>query len=145
MQINGPWSREEVATYLDETVIPMRLACNREDGFPLVASHWFVRKGDVLWCAVHGGSVMARRLASDPSCGFEVSGDLPPYYGVRGRAQAQLIGSSGSTILGELIDRYLGRRDSTLAQWLLGRAEGELAVRLEPLKLFTWDYRERMR
>ena len=48
-------------------------------------------------------------------------------------------------MLGRLIDRYLGDRKSRLARWLLGRAEEELAIRIEPRWISAWDYTERMR
>jgi len=41
MRLKGPWPNERVAAYLDEAVIPMRLAVASASGAPLVLSLWF--------------------------------------------------------------------------------------------------------
>jgi hypothetical protein len=43
-----------------------------------------------------------------------------------------------------MLQRYLGGTDSKLGSWLLSRVEDEILITIEPLRLFTWDYRERM-
>lgn len=142
-QRKGPWTALETNTFLDAAIIPMRLACVREDGFPLVASHWFIRREDTLWCAVHKDAAVANVLSQNPRCGFEISADAPPYAGVRGKALASLH-PGGGPLLAELLERYLGSTETSLGRWLLSRADDELAVQLTPASLFTWDYRERM-
>ena len=54
------------------------------------------------------------------------------------------VDSGGAAMLERLLQRYLGGIDSTLAQWLLSRSEGELLITLTPRRLFSWDYRQRM-
>jgi hypothetical protein len=48
-------------------------------------------------------------------------------------------------VLGELLDRYVGGRDSALARRLLAHADDEVAIRVAPTRLASWDYTERMR
>jgi len=43
-----------------------------------------------------------------------------------------------------VIRRYLGSEDSQLARWLLERDVREMAIRIEPLQLTSWDFAERM-
>ena len=81
---SGPWSPEEIRAYLTTVRIPVRLASNGRT-YPLVQSLWFLFADDALWCCTRGDSVLARRLARDPHCAFEVSADEPPYRGVRGQ------------------------------------------------------------
>jgi hypothetical protein len=57
---------------------------------------------------------------------------------------AELVPAEGAQRLGELIDRYLGDRDSDLARWLLSRADGEVAIRLRPRWITSWDFSARM-
>jgi hypothetical protein len=47
-------------------------------------------------------------------------------------------------VLRLLIQRYLGDEESSLARWLLGRRSTEVAIRVEPSHLHSWDYRRRM-
>lgn len=68
----------------------------------------------------------------------------PPYRGVRGQGRASLR-REGGTLLGELLDRYLGGGDSPLARRLLADAADEVAIRVVPTRLASWDYTERMR
>jgi hypothetical protein len=80
----------------------------------------------------------------DQRCGFEVAGDAAPYRGARGQGRATLSGDAGPVLLLRLIDRYLQRRDSAFAQWLIARREYEVAIRIEPQWLTSWDYSARM-
>ena len=88
------------------------------------------------------GRALARR---EPRCGFELARDAPPYQGVRARGMARLEKARGAEILGRLLDRYLGSRETPLARWLVSRAAQEVAIRIEPERLTSWDFTERMR
>ena len=50
----------------------------------------------------------------------------------------------GRSMLCLHLHHYLGGTDSSLAQWLLSRAEDELLVRVAITRMFSWDYRQRM-
>jgi nitroimidazol reductase NimA-like FMN-containing flavoprotein (pyridoxamine 5'-phosphate oxidase superfamily) len=134
----------EIARFLDEARVPLRLAVNGTKGHPLLVSLWFVRLGDTLWCATQRSARVAKNIARDSRCGFEVAPETIPYRGVRGQATATLRDERGAEILGILIDRYLGDRSSGFARWLLGRSANETAIALQPYSLVTWDFRSRM-
>lgn len=144
MKRRGPWSSQQVESFLERTRIPLRLACNAESGHPLLASLWFVPLEGRLWCATRDRARIVSAIWDDPRCSFEVSVETPPYYGVRGTAYATLHPERGEEILRVLIDRYLKDAQSPFAQWLLDRAADETAIALEPARLRSWDYRERM-
>jgi hypothetical protein len=99
---------------------------------------------DAIWCATQGSARIVRLLARESRCGLEVAGDLPPYRGVRGQGTAVIDAGAGAAVLPQLIDRYLGSRDSAFARWLLARQAGEVAIRIEPDWLTAWDYSRRM-
>ena len=138
------FSEQQIAEFLAAATIPVRLACNDEKGFPLVASHWFAYHDGLLYCAIHKASRFAKLLSRDPRCGFEIAGDSPPYRGVRGQGNAELISKQGEAQLKELLNRYLGGTQSALAQWLLSRGADELAVCITPTWVTSWDFTERM-
>ena len=140
--LSGPWSEAEIRNYLAVTVIPVRLASMGT--FPMVQSLWFVPDGLDLWCATQSDSVLARRLRADGRCGFEVSADEPPYRGVRGTGHATLVLDAAAETLPRLIERYAVADDSPLATWLLSRIDTEVAVRVSPRTLASWDYSPRM-
>lgn len=143
--LTGPYSREQVERYLRETVIPVRLACLGSTGSPIVLSLWFLYRDGALWCASRPTAHVVRNLERDPRCSFEVARDAPPYRGVRGQGRASVRRREGGALLGELLDRYLGGRDSPLARRLLAGAADEVAIRVGPTRLASWDYSERMR
>lgn len=140
---SGPWDVAQVERFLRLSVIPVRLASNGKQS-PLVQSVWFSYRDGALWCCTQWDSVLARRLARDPHCAFEVAADQPPYAGVRGRGRATLLREPAAALLAELIDRYLGEAESGLRTWLLARADTEVAVRIDDLTVSTWDYSQRM-
>lgn len=144
VRLNGPWSAEAVAAFLEAEHSPIRLGLTWHDGAPLVVSIWFRYEAGVLWCASHESSRLIRALGAAPRVGFEVSVNDPPYRGVRGQALAELVPAEGGERLGQLLDRYLGGRDSELARWLLSRADGEVAIRLRPDWITSWDFSDRM-
>ncbi len=140
----GPWSTGEIEAFLERERSPLRLALNGRDGFPLLASLWFRYADGALWCATHRESLVAKRLAKDPRVAFEVSVNEPPYVGVRGQAAVECLPESGAHELEALLERYLGGTDSSLARWLLSRADAEVALRIRPKWLTAWDFSGRM-
>lgn len=139
---SGPWSETEIRSFLVATAIPVRLASM--GAFPMVQSLWFLPDGLDLWCATQADSVLARRLRADDRCGFEVSADEPPYRGVRGTGHATLLPEAAADTLPRLIERYQVADDSPLATWLLARIATEVAIRISPRTLASWDYSPRM-
>lgn len=141
---SSSWPAEQIEAFLQGAVIPIRLACSDADGTPLISSLWFLLKDEQLWCATQASSLVASLLARDGRCGFEIAGDQPPYRGVRGQGQATLLPDLELRVLGELVDRYVGNRDTKFARWLLSRREPELAIRIEPEWITSWDFTARM-
>lgn len=123
-------------------MIPLRLAT--AGTFPLVQSLWFTFDGSSLWCATQADSVVARRVQRSANVGFEIASDMPPYRGVRGTGTASLDDTRGPEVLGVLIDRYLGAEPTSLGDWLLSRADNEVAIRIDGLTVTSWDYSARM-
>lgn len=144
IRCTGSWSRSQCDDYLDDLTIPVRLACVASSGYPVVFSLWYVWDGVHLWCAVQKDARTARYCRARPRCGFEVAADSPPYRGVRGSADVSVVPEEGERILRTLLPRYLGSADSELARWLLSRVDTEVALRLTPVRLFSWDYSRRM-
>lgn len=141
---SGPWSETEVAEFLSRATIPIRVAANTPGGFPVIVSLWFVHEGDDLLAAVHRDSRLAKRLDEDARCGFEIAVNDPPYRGVRGQGEARLESGGARELLERLLLRYLDSTDSSLGRFLLGRADEELVIRLQPSWIASWDYSDRM-
>ena len=144
MKLTGPWSRERIDAHLVATVVPLRLAYASASGHPQLLSLWFVWHEDAIWCATSSGARIVTKLAREPRCGFEVAPDAPPYHGVRGRGTATIDPARGAEVLGLLVDRYLGTRESPFARWLFARAATEVAIRIEPSSFASWDFGARM-
>ena len=145
MRVSGPWNREQIADFLESVRIPVRLACHGRSGHPVLASLWYLRRGDSLWCATQRGADVTRLLTADPRCAFEVSVESVPYRGVRGAARAVIHESEGEAILRQLLERYLPDPDSNFARSLLARADREVAIELQPQNVLSWDFAQRMK
>lgn len=141
---SSAWSRDAIKEYLAETVIPVRLAAVDSDAAPIVMSLWFQFRDGAIWCATQREARLVKLLRANPAVGFEIAGDTPPYFGVRGQGRVELSAADGAATLEKLIDRYLAGRESGLARWLLARREDEVAIRIQPAWVTAWDYRERM-
>ena len=144
LEIKGPWTEQEAETFLSSGQIPLRIACLGADGFPRVISLWYRYEGGHIYCVTHKDSQLANMLRRESKVGFEVAPNTPPYHGLRGQGLASMTPLGSSSILHDLIERYLGDFDSSLAKWLISRSDEELVITIEPQRLYNWDYRERM-
>jgi hypothetical protein len=140
-----PETTEQLERYLHEMRIPLRLACQSQKGWPLVLSLWYLFDEGKIYCATQETALVVQRLRQDGRCAFEVAGDLPPYCGVRGQGRATIDEAIGVEILERLLLRYGIIQDSPLARRLLSRGEGEVAIVIEPLNWYSWDFTERMK
>ena len=144
MNRKGPWNAAQIDRFLQDTHVPIRIACNGRNGHPVVASLWFVPIEGKLYCATQRSARIISLLGLDPRCAFEVSVESPPYRGVRGQGVVSLSPGRGEEILRQAIDRYLGDSTKPPAPLLLARAEHEIAIVIEPKWLASWDFRQRM-
>lgn len=143
--VSGPWDQPQVAAWLEQARIPVRLAVLAPRG-PLVVSLWFHFDGEALWCATRDTADVVTHVRADPRVGIEVAGDLPPYRGVRGTGRGELFPDAGIDTLEVLLARYLDARNADLADRLrAAAADGEVALRIAALKLTSWDFSGRMR
>ncbi|MEO8224284.1 MAG: pyridoxamine 5'-phosphate oxidase family protein [Gammaproteobacteria bacterium] len=138
------WSATVIEQFLLDTVIPIRLACLGRSGAPLICSVWFIYDEGFLWCATQHAARLSTLLGNDPRCAFEIAGDDAPYRGVRGQGNARLSRAEGPVVLQRLVDRYLQSRDTPFARWLVSRQDDEVAIRIQPDWLTSWDFSTRM-
>jgi hypothetical protein len=134
----------QMESYLHSVKIPIRLACTTESGWPMALSLWFQYQNGRLFCATQKSARVVSYLLNNPRCAFEIAEDRPPYCGVRGQAIASIDEKIGASILEQLLVRYLGGIDNTLARKLLAKRENEVAIVLKPVNIFTWDFSRRM-
>ena len=140
--LTGPWELDRVAEFLESAKIPVRLATVGKQS-PLVQSLWFLYAEDAIWCATTGSALVVRRIEANPEVGFEIAGDSAPYRGVRGRGTASIDASAAEPVLKALLDRY-GFTNSQLGDWLMSRVSTEVAIRISPAVLTSWDFSDRM-
>ena len=137
-------AKTTLSNYFQETKIPLRLACTTASGWPVVLSLWYLFEDGNFYCATPRNAKVIAHLQANPRCAFEVAADLPPYCGVRGRAIATVDEARGMEILERLLHRYLGGVDNSLGRMLLSRSAAEVAIRLEPQTMHTWNFSDRM-
>jgi nitroimidazol reductase NimA-like FMN-containing flavoprotein (pyridoxamine 5'-phosphate oxidase superfamily) len=145
MRTSGPWDQARSERHLQQSVVPLRLGCADESGWPVVVSLWYLFENGALWCATPARSRVAEWLAREPRRAFEVAPNEPPYFGVRGQGRAELLPDDAARVLRRLALRYLGGDSSEFARWLLARRVPEVAIRVVPVRIASWDFSERMR
>jgi nitroimidazol reductase NimA-like FMN-containing flavoprotein (pyridoxamine 5'-phosphate oxidase superfamily) len=130
--------------YLRDVVIPLRLSCIAASRWPVVLSLWYLYHDERLYCATQETARVVGYLRHEPRCAFEIAADHPPYCGVRGQGMATIDTTSGIEILEQLLVRYLGSTETQLGKRLLAQSHNEVAIVIEPVKVFTWNYTSRM-
>jgi nitroimidazol reductase NimA-like FMN-containing flavoprotein (pyridoxamine 5'-phosphate oxidase superfamily) len=140
---NSAWDRQGVARFLNDAVVPLRLGVESKHN-PLIVTLWFEFRDDAIWCAAHRDSLVVKVLQDNPACAVDISTNDIPYRGVRGAGTAACLPAEGAEALARLIERYLGGDDSQLARWLKSREDDEVALKIMPNWLTSWDFSERM-
>ncbi|MFT5350338.1 MAG: hypothetical protein ACI9MF_001154 [Gammaproteobacteria bacterium] len=141
---NALLSDEDINSFLNSYLAPIRLSGILDSGYPIICSLWFEHRDNAIWCATKKTSRIARVFADNTKCAFELAPNEPPYYGVRGQGIASLHLENTDDLLERLIIRYLGNNESRLAKKLLNNTATEVVIKVEPTKIFSWDYRKRM-
>ena len=144
IKITGPWDMQKIGSYLDTSVVPLKLAIISARGWPVIASLWFSYEGGTIICASKEKSRVIQILKENNKCAFEVSADSPPYHGVRGQGRAVLGHDPSGKTLENLHDRFLGSSKTPFKAWLMRAASEEVIIRITPSNLMSWDYRNRM-
>jgi len=141
----GVWSEDEVASFLQEVRIPMRIATRRSDDSLWPVAIWYRYRNGVFEAATQTTADLVHILENDPNVGFDISTNEVPYRGIRGTGTAVLSNDGGQEVLRDLVHRYLGGTDSSLAQRLLSDDRQEVLIRIDPDVIYSWDYTDRMK
>ena len=128
-----------------DTKIPIRIGFIKPNGAPSIISLWYIDIDGKIYCATQKTAKIIQYLETNPSCGFEIASDQPPYKGSRGEGIVKIIPSKGPEILKLLIKKYLGEKESTLSKFLRGHSQNEIAIEITPTKIFHYDYSKRMK
>ena len=135
---------KELASICRELITPIRISAVLPSGYPLICSLWYEYSDSSFYCATQASARLVEILNSNPKCAFELSPNEPPYFGIRGYADAEIHSAGAAELLEKLIVKYLGNTDSKLATMLLSKSSTEVVIKIIPKTIFTWDYRERM-
>jgi len=127
-----------------EQKLPIRIACIDPNGHPCVISLWYAIRNGKIYCATKKNARIVKYLQNNPACGFEIAGDKPPYRGIRGDGSVNINFQMGKEILNILIKKYLGRKDSNLAKFLLSNSYNEVGLEINPRRISHYDYSKRM-
>jgi hypothetical protein len=146
-EYTGEWDRAEVAAFLADAYVPIRVACRTPAGGLWMLSLWYDFDADagVFQCATSADADVVRYLRADDGVAFEVSTNDPPYRGVRGCGSATIAPDGDKETLRTLLERYLGGTDSSLARRLLDPARDEVTISIDPERCYSWDFTDRMR
>ncbi|WP_265110965.1 pyridoxamine 5'-phosphate oxidase family protein [Halosolutus halophilus] len=151
MNVRGPLSAAEIRSFLAETTIPIRLACQTPAGNLWMVSLWYRHRstgddadGWVLQCATGADADIVAFLREHSAVAFEISTNQPPYRGVRGRGTASIDPDPEKETLRDLLERYLDGTDSSLARNLLREDRNEVTITIDPAVVSSWDYTDRM-
>ena len=126
-------------------VVPLRLSCLTTSGWPMIIPLWFKFLNDRIYCATQQNAKIISYLKKDVRCAFEISSEKPPYRGIKGQGKAIIKKERGIEILQTLIEKYIQKKNANLRKYLLKRKENEVAIEISPIKIFYWDYTNRMK
>ncbi|MEF8772774.1 pyridoxamine 5'-phosphate oxidase family protein [Halodesulfurarchaeum sp.] len=141
----GAWTADEVTSFLQETTVPIRIATRRSDGSLWPVTVWYRYRDGVFECATQERADLVSILRNDQTVGIDVSTNDVPYSGIRGTGTATISRDGGRNALRDLVQRYLGGTDSSLAERLLTEDREEVLIRIDPDEIYSWDYSNQMK
>lgn len=145
-ELTGAWDHDRLREFLETSVVPIRLACTTPSDRLWMVSLWYrFDEGEQFVCATSRQADIVRYLDHDPHVAFEVSTNDPPYMGVRGNGSVAIEPDIDKATLRSLLDRYVGGTDSAFARRLLDDDRDEVSLVVDPDRLYTWDFSNRMR
>jgi hypothetical protein len=142
--LSGPWSQVEIGEFLRQSIVPLRLSAISPAGWPVIVSLWYLYEEGVIRCASRRHARIISLLEKNPRCAFEIAGEAPPYFGVRGQGMASIDPDGAPELLTNLVNRYLGTEETPFRRWLLAGAMNETSITIRPIRFMSWDYRDRM-
>ena len=140
----GEWDRAEVAAFLTDATVPVRLSCRTPAGGLWMLSLWYRYRDGCIECATGANATVVEYLRENSEVAFEISTNDVPYRGVRGAGVADIAPDEDKAVLGDLIERYLGDTDSKLARRLLSPDREEVRIEVDIHRAYTWDFSDRM-
>jgi nitroimidazol reductase NimA-like FMN-containing flavoprotein (pyridoxamine 5'-phosphate oxidase superfamily) len=135
----------EMKIFLTKSLIPIRIACQTQSGWPMIVSLWFLYENGNLYCATQKNAKIVAYLENQNLSAIEISADMPPYCGIRCQTTAKILPQRGIEILDRLIIRYLGGFDNPLAKTLKVHQDNEVAIEFTPVNVFSWNFEKRMK
>lgn len=126
-------------------VVPLRLACFTPSGWPIIIPLWFTFINNRFYCATQENAKIIRYLKKEPKCAFDISTENPPYKGIRGQGKTIVNKDRRLEILEIVIQKYIQNKYENLRKYLLKNKENEVAIEIIPIKIFYWDYTDRMK
>lgn len=135
---------KEIDRFIPDSKIPIRLSFMKSPAIPAVISLWYLCDKDKIYCATQKKAKIVSYLQKNPICGFEIAADKPPYKGIRGEGTIRIKDELGPDVLNLLIKKYLGEKVSKLSEFLRHNSKTEVAIEINPEKIFHYDYSKRM-
>lgn len=121
-----------------EAPSPAVLTTYREDGTAAVSPVWFQFRDNAFEVVIGADDVKLRHLAARPQCELVVFEAVPPFRGVRVRADQPMLTSHGAQRAREQIAaRYLG--DEQGARFAAQRTSAGVLLRLPADAARSWD------
>ncbi len=130
--------------FLNDMLIPIKLAVVKKTGYPVVLSLWYMYKDNKLYCATRKGARVVKYIRQNNKCAFEIASERPPYKGLRGEGRLYVDKEKGPFILRQLIQKYLKDKESKLKSFLMKNIAKEVAIEIDVEKWYGFDYSSRM-
>lgn len=141
---SGAWDEREAVEFLNTVNVPLRLGCLIVSDRPWIVPLWYRFRNGAIQCSTSERADVVRFLREHPDVAFDVSTNDPPYRGVRGAGVASIEPDPEKDVLRDLLDRYLGGRGNPLATRLMEEHRDEVTIEIEPDRVYSWDFTDRM-
>src|ERR1044071_9234613 len=121
-------TENEIIEFLSRSKLNLHLGTIDEENYPNVHPTWFLYDGskDAIFVETGKHSKKTNNLRENDKVYFCVDDGNPPYKGVRGKANVQILNEPNTNfpIAEKIILKYLGNTDHAMAKTLLDNVRG---------------------
>lgn len=137
-------TESQVTNFLANSKLNLLLGTIDDRGDPNVHPVWYFYQDDKLYVETGKTAKKAQNIQNNQSVYFCIDDETIPYKGVRGKANASIIGevSKMLPIAEKIMLKYTGSLNNKVAQFLLDgvKTGASVILELEPKYFATWDH-----
>jgi len=131
--LSSKMSEKQVIAFLTSGKINLQFGSIDEKNEPNIHPVWYIYENGKFYFATETKSKKIQNIKQNKTVYFSIANEKEPFIGVRGKGQSKILENreQNSQITKKIISKYLGNKESELANGIMDEIEQGLGVVVE--------------